>query len=86
MTRFFCVAVLAASVAGCGLSASQIKAGAGYFEGKADELRASKLASAMARRQAALRIYCSTTIADVHGMTPAERGEYGKTCGFDWLQ
>lgn len=82
------IALLACAVlflSGCALSASQIKTIAGFAEGQADEVRAGKLAAATARREAAKRIYCNTSMADMNAMTPGERVGYGAHCGYEWV-
>lgn len=66
-----------------GCSATQTKTLAGYAEGRADEARQAEDARARARREAAKRVHCRTSLTDFYALTKADRKQYAAYCGYE---
>lgn len=77
----FLLALLAWSITGC--TSAQVDAAAGYLHGRVDEYREADRAKDAAKRAAAKRIHCRTSLLDLYSMPKLERRAYLEYCGYE---
>ena len=80
------IALLIWSMSGC--TAAQIDGAAAYLHGRVDELRLADVAKDRAKRTAAKRVHCRTSLPDFFSMPQGERAAYAVYCGYplDWTE
>lgn len=83
---FFVLALLIWSMSGC--TAGQVDGAAAYLHGRADEYRLADVAKDRAKRTAAKRVHCRTSLPDFFSMPQGERAAYAVYCGYplDWTE
>ena len=75
------MAIVVLALFGC--TATQVDTAAAYLHGRTDEYRAADNAAEQAKREAAKRVHCRTSVTDLYSMPKSDRATYLAYCGFE---